>query len=203
MLAGELNLLDLSFPLTVRPSAPLCDDDLLRFSERNKPYKIERNKEGDLVIMTPIGGMGGTHEFHVTASFAAWVERDGTGIGFSPNTGFNLPDGSCLAPDAAWLSLPRWNALTPKQQAGYPPLCPEFVIEVRSQSDPRRTVEAKMATWIENGAQLAWLIDPIEATVSIYRPNEPTETLERPDLVAAHAPVAGFELRTTRLWPAH
>ena len=152
--------------------------------------------------MTPVGGIGGTHEFYVTASFATWVEQDGTGIGFSPNTGFNLPDGSCLAPDAAWIPLHRWDALTLRQREGFLPFCPDFLIEVRSRSDSRKILEAKMRQWIENGAQLAWLIDPIEATVSIYRPGEPTETLERPDTVAAHAPVAGFQLRTTRLWPA-
>lgn len=201
MRAGELDLLDLPLPLVLRPSARISDDDLMRFSEQNKPYRIERTKEGDILVMTPIGYIGGTHEIYVAGALLTWAEEDGQGSAVGPNVGFNLPDGSCLAPDAAWLSLDRVTALTPKQQAGYPPLCPDFVIEVRSQSDSRRIVEAKMQTWIDNGAHLAWLIDPIEANVSIYRPNEPTETLERPDIVAAHAPVAGFELRTTRLWP--
>ena len=201
MRAGELDLLDLPLPLILRPRAPICDDDLMRFSERNKPYRIERTKEGDILVMTPVGGKGSNHEMYVASMLFHWADEDGTGIAFSPNGGFNLPDGACLVPDAAWLSLPRWNALTPKQQVGFPPLCPDFLIEVRSQSDSRKVLEAKMQQWIENGAQLAWLIDAIDATVSIYRPNEPTETLERPDLVTAHPPVGGFELRTTRLWP--
>lgn len=201
MRPGELNLLDLPFPLVLRPSAPLCDDELIRFSEQNKPYKIERNKEGDLVIMTPVGFIGGTHEIYVAGALLLWAEEDGSGTALGANVGFNLPDGSCLAPDAAWIPLHRWHGLTRRQQEGFLPFCPDFLVEVRSKSDSRKVLEAKMQQWVENGAQLAWLIDPIEATVSIYRPNEPTETLERPDIIAAHAPVTGFELRTTRLWP--
>lgn len=198
----QINVADLPMPLTLRPATPLSDDDLMRFSEQNKPYKIERNKDGELTIMTPVGGIGGTHESYVSAMLFNWTEQEGTGIGFGPNAGFNLRDGSCLSPDGAWLSLTRWNALTPREQTGYPPLCPEFIIEIRSQSDSRRLVETKMQVWLDNGAQLAWLIDPIDINVTIYRPNQPVETLERPDLLLGHPPIGGFELRTTRLWPS-
>ena len=201
MRAGEIDLLDLPLPLILRPSSRVSDDDLIRFSVRNNLYKVERNTEGDLVVMTPVGGIGGTHELYVSASLAAWVEQDGTGIAFSPNTGFNLADGSCRAPDAAWVPFHRWDALTEQQRESFLPFCPDFLIEVRSHSDSRKYLEAKMQKWIDNGAQLAWLVDPIDANVLVYRPNQPTETLERPDVVIAHAPVRGFELRTTRLWP--
>ena len=197
-----INLADLPMPITLRPATPLSDDDLMRFSAQNKPYKIERNKDGELTIMTPVGGIGSTHELDVSFALKNWTIANGTGIAFSPSTGFNLPDGSCLSSAAAWLPLTRWNALTSKEQADSPPLCPEFLIEIRSQSDSRRLLEAKMQLWIDNGAQLAWLIDPIEANVAIYRPAEPTETLERPDLLLGHPPVAGFELHTTHLWLA-
>jgi Uma2 family endonuclease len=126
----------------------------------------------------------------------------GEGIVFSPSAGFKLADGSCLSPDASWVSSARWNALTPAQQAGYPPLCPDFLIEVRSQSDARSTVEAKMQLWMENGAKLAWLVDPIDGNMTIYRPGQAPETLERPEVVKADAPVEGFELRCMRLWPS-
>jgi Uma2 family endonuclease len=201
MRTGEIDLLGLQFPLVLRPSARVSDEDLIRFSEKNKPYKVERNREGDLILMTPVGGIGGTHEFYVASMLFAWIEQTGAGIGFGPNTGFNLADGSCLSPDTAWLALDRWNALTPQEQAGYPPLCPDFLIEVRPQSDSRRLVEAKMQAWMENGAKLAWLVDPIAGSVTIYRPGADAETLLRPDVVAAEQPVAGFELRCTRLWP--
>ena len=83
---------------------------------------------------------------------------------------------------------------------GYPPLCPDFAIEIRSKSDSRREVEAKMQTWLDNGAKLAWLVDPIAASLTIYRPGRAPETLERPEIVKGEAPVDGFELRCTRLW---
>lgn len=187
-------------PITLRPSAPVSDEELMRFSEQNKPYKIERNKEGDITVMTPVGGIGSTHERYIPRMLGNWTEADGTGIDFSPSVGFNLPDGSCLSPDASWMLLEHWNALTPKQQIGFPPVCPDFLIEVRPQSDPRRIVEAKMQTWLDNGAQLAWLIDPIDGRVTIYRPGQAPETLDRPEAVQGEGPVAGFELRCTRLW---
>ncbi len=202
MRLGQIDLLNLDMPLVLRPGARLSDEDLMRFSEQNKPYKIERNSEGDLTIMTPVGGIGGTHEKYVAGEFYIWTAQDGRGIDFSSNTGFNLPDGSCLSPDAAWLSLERWNALTLKQQTGFPPLCPDFLIEIRSQSDSRRLFETTMQLWLDNGAKLAWLVDPIEGDVTIYRPGAPSQTLVKPDLVQATSPVEGFALRTTRLWTA-
>ncbi len=201
MRARQIDLLDLEMPITLRPSARVSDDELMRFSARNKPYKIERNRDGDLTIMTPVGGIGGTHERYITRVFGNWAAQDGTGIDFGSNTGFNLPDGSCLSPDAAWLRLDRWTSLTVKEQEGFPPLCPDFIIEVRSKSDSRRMVEAKMQSWLDNGVQLAWLVDPIAKNISIYRPGQPTETLDRPEAVIADAPVAGFELICAPLWP--
>jgi len=200
MRAGQIDLLDLEMPIVLRPSAPVSDEELMRFSAHNNPWKIERNKEGELTIMTPVGGIGGIHEKYVTRMFGNWTAETGSGVDFSPNVGFRLPDGSCLSPDASWVALDRWNKLTRKQQKGFPPLCPDFLIEVRSETDSRRVVEAKMESWMENGAQLAWLIDPIAKTVSIYRPGESIETLDQPDIVRASAPVAGFELVCAPLW---
>jgi Uma2 family endonuclease len=197
-----LDLSSLAPPVLIRPAVPLTDEELIHFSEVNKPYRFERNKYGEIVMMTPIGGIGGTNEMRVSGALANWTDETGTGVSFSPNTGFNLPDGSCLSPDAAWVSLARWNALTPEEQASFPPLCPEFLIEVRSRSDSRRMVEEKMHLWLDNGARLAWLVDPIDANVTIYVPGEAVRKLERPELVEAGEPVAGFVLRAERLWPA-
>jgi Uma2 family endonuclease len=201
MRTGQIDLLDLQLPLTLKPSAGFSDEQLMRFSEQNRPYRIEKSKKGDIIIMTPVGGIGGSNEMYVSFAVMGWAEADATGIAFSPSVGFNLPDGSCLSPDAAWLPLERWNALTPEQQAGFPPLCPDFVIEVRSHSDSRRMVEAKMQAWMENGAKLSWLVDPINASVTVYRPGDPPQTLDRPSSVIATSPVDGFELQCNRLWP--
>ena len=200
MPAGQIDLLDLELPITLKPSARVSDEELMRFSAQNQPFKIERNKEGDLTIMTPVGGIGSTHEQYITRVLGNWTELNGTGIDFSPSAGFNLPDGSCLQPDASWMTLERWNSLTLKQQTGFPPLCPDFIVEVRSHSDSRRVLEDKMQTWLDNGAKLAWLVDPIAASVTIYRPSRAPETLDRPEIVVGEGAVAGFELPCTRLW---
>jgi Uma2 family endonuclease len=173
----------------------------MRFSEENKPYKIERSKSGEITIMTPVGGTGSAHEEYVSGEFYIWTKQNGTGKSFSPSGGFNLPDGSCLSPDVAWMPLWRWNSLTVQQQTGFPPLCPEFLIEVRSQSDPRKMVEAKMQLWLDNGARLAWLVDPIDEKITVYRPGREPETLDRPSSVTATAPVEGFVLDCGPLWP--
>jgi Uma2 family endonuclease len=196
----SLNLTSLVLPISLRPNAPVSDEDLMRFSEQNKPFKIERNKEGELIVMTPVGFIGGTHEGYVAAALLLWAEQDGRGTAVPANVGFKLPDGSCLAPDGAWVAQTRLDALTPEQKAGYPPLCPDFIIEVRSQSDSRSSVEAKMQLWLENGAQLAWLVDPIDANVTIYSPGHAAELLARPEVVLGTGPITGFELRCSRLW---
>jgi Uma2 family endonuclease len=200
MRAGQIDLNNLELPLTLRPNSPVSDEDLIRFSEQNRPYKIERNKDGEITIMTPVNYRGGKHEGYVAAALLLWAEEDGRGSAVPANVGFNLPDGSCLAPDAAWLLKEREEALTPEQQDSFPPVCPDFLIEIRSKSDPRRAVENKMQTWLDNGAKLAWLIDPIDGNITIYRPGHTPETLNRPEVVVATDPVDGFELRCTRLW---
>lgn len=199
---NHIDLLDLPLPLSLRPSGPVTDDQLIRFSDKNKPYRFERSKDGEITVMTPVGGIGGTHEIFVASMLFSWAEEDGKGIGFASNTGFNLPDGSCLSPDAAWLARWRWDKLTLAEQMSFPPLCPDFIIEIRSRSDSRRLLEAKMQLWLDNGAQLAWLIDPVDGNVVIYRPDQALETLVKPELVEASGPVSGFVLRTSRLWVA-
>ncbi len=196
----NLRFSDDVLPITFRPSLPLSDEDLMRLSRENKPYKIERTHRGELTVMTPVGGIGSTHEVFVASALYNWNETVRTGVAFGSNAGFNLPDGSCLSPDAAWLALPRWLALTPEQQAGYPPLCPDFIIEIRSRTDPRRLLETKMQLWLSNGAQLAWLLDPIDQTATIYTPNAPPQTLTTPTHLTATSPIAGFTLPLARLW---
>ncbi len=129
MRVGQIDLGDLALPLTLRPSEPISDEELLRFSEQNRPYKIERNQEGEITIMTPANYRGSKHEGYVAASLLLWAEEDGRGSAVPANAGFNLPDGSCLAPDSAWIAKEREDALTPAQQESFPPLCPDFIID--------------------------------------------------------------------------
>ncbi|SNS30982.1 Endonuclease, Uma2 family (restriction endonuclease fold) [Granulicella rosea] len=196
----SLNLTSLVPPISLRPSATLTDDELMRFSADNKPYKIERDRNGEITIMTPVGFTGGTHELYVASELLQWAERDGRGVAAGPNAGFSLPDGSCLAPDAAWVARSRLDLLSAEEQAGFLPLCPEFIIEVRSRTDPRRLLEAKMQLWLDNGAELAWLVDPIDGNISVYSAGSAVRTFDRPDVVKGTGSVAGFELHCTRLW---
>ena len=199
MRVGQIDLADLEMPLTLRPGGPVSDELLMRLSEQNKPYKLERNKEGEIIV-TPVNYRGGKQEGYVAAALLFWAEEDGRGSALPANVGFKLPDGSCLAPDAAWVTRERESTLTPEQMDSFPPICPDFVVEVRSKTDSRRAVETKMQLWLDNGAQLAWLVDPIDANVTIYRPNQSPETLDHPEIVRGDGPIAGFELRCTRLW---
>ena len=175
------------------------DAELLEFSTRNPLYRIERNARGEMEIMTPVGGDRSRWEVLVIAELTRWTEEHG-GVCFSSSVGFSLPDGSMLSPDAAWVSEARWNALTDSQRRSFPPLCPDFLIEVLSASDSRRVVEAKMRAWMANGTQLAWLIDPRAGRIAVYRPGREPEILDRPESVEADKPVESFRLRTSRFW---
>ena len=196
----EWSLTGLPLPIVLRPPSPLTDDELIAFSRKNKPYRIEKNKEGELVVMTPVGKEGGKRELRVAAQLMRWADEDGTGEANGPNAGWNLADGSTLSPDASWTRSERVRAFSNDQQERFLPICPDFVIEVRSLSDSGPILRAKMQAWIANGAQLAWMIDPYAATVTIYRPGREPEMLQRPDSVEAEAPVAGFRLTTSNLW---
>jgi Uma2 family endonuclease len=192
-------LIGLPMPLTLRPQIPLSDDDLIAISHKNRPYRIERNAHGELEIMSPVGMQSGHWEAYIVAQLCQWAEENG-GIAFSSDAGFTLRDTSVRSPDAAWVSDAHWNALSADEQRRFGATCPEFLIELLSESDSRPKLEAKMEQWIANGAQVAWLVDPYSATVSIYRPDAELEVIDRPDIVEADGPVAGFRLATGKLW---
>ena len=195
----RLSLAGLPVPLTIRLVQPMSDDELIAFSHRNRPYRIERNARGELEIMSPVDTKGGHREMFVGAKLFDWAEVHG-GIVVSSNAGFTLIDSSVRSPDASWLSEVRWNALTDAEQRGFAPVCPEFLVEILSESDSRERLQAKMEMWITNGAQLAWMIDPFAADVTIYGPGIVPRSMNHPDWVEANSVVPGFCLQTSRLW---
>ncbi len=196
----DWSLTGLPLPIVLRPPSPLTDDEILELSRKNRAMRIERNAQGEITVMTPVGGEGGNWEATVIRKLGSWADEDDRGLVFSSNAGFALPDGSMLSPDASWVAFSRWEALTPEQRRKYPPLCPDFVIEILSSTDSLRMLEAKMETWMTNGAKLAWMLDPYAGTLTIYRPEQEPETLIRPEFVEGEAPVAGFRLTTAKLW---
>jgi Uma2 family endonuclease len=192
-------LIGLPMPLTLRPPVPLTDEQILSISRLNRPYRIELNEDGELEIMSPLGFEGGQRELFVARMLGNWAEVNG-GVCVSSNAGFRLPAGAVRGPDASWTSEASLSRLSDKERRGFAPLCPAFLVEIHSESDSRRVLEAKMPMWIDKGAQLAWMIDPFAATVSIYKPGRAPEVLERPEWVEAGEPVAGFRLETAKLW---
>lgn len=175
------------------------DDEFFEFCMRHKDLRIERTSEGDLDIMTPTGGTTGRRNFSLTSLFGIWVEQDGTGVGFDSSTNFRLPNGAVRSPNASWVRGERWNALTSDEQEVFPPLCPDFVIELRSQTDSLAALKRKMEEYIANDAQLGWLIDPKSRCVFIYRPGQSVERLDNPQTLAGDPLLPGFVLNVTRL----
>jgi Uma2 family endonuclease len=189
-----------AMPVRISFERPLSDDALMRFSAANEWLRVERDANGELIVMSPVGSEGSAKELDVAVELALWARRDVRGKAFGSTAGFTMPDTSVRAADAAWVSFVRWNALTREEQQGYAPICPEFVIEVRSKSDRLKTLQAKMEMWIANGAKVAWLIDPSRRVVEVYRPDDSPEVLHEPSSVQGTGPVAGFELVMARVW---
>ncbi|OAB63454.1 hypothetical protein AY599_17250 [Leptolyngbya valderiana BDU 20041] len=167
----------------------------------NRDLRLERTAKGELIVMPPAGGESSQRNFSLTAQLGIWVEahRD-LGEGFDSSGGFILPNGAIRSPDAAWVSRSRWDALTSEQRRGFPPLCPDFVIELRSGSDRLPPLQAKMQEYLDNGTGLGWLIDPQRQQVEIYRDGGEVEVLERPLELSGEGVLPEFRLNLQRIW---
>lgn len=175
-------------------------DDFFQFCRDNADYRIERTRKGELVVMPPTGGDTGVSNFELTGVFREWVKKDQGGKGFDSSTGFHLPDGADRSPDLAWVKLERWQSLTPEQRGKFPPLCPDFVVEIRSKSDSLRDLQDKLEEYLENGVQLGWLLDPQERKVYVYRPAQSVECLEDPATLSGEPLLKGFVLTLAEIW---
>ena len=191
-----------STPLTVNfPSlVQMTNEQFYEFCQANGDLRIERTANGEVIIMPPAFSDTGNRNFNIAAQLGYWTEQDGTGIGFDSSTGFTLPNGAMRSPDASWIELERWNALTDAQKASFAPICPSFVIELRSLSDRLIKLQDKMQEYIDNGASLGWLIDRQNRKVYIYRTNREVEILENPETVTANPELPGFVLRMAKIW---
>jgi Uma2 family endonuclease len=189
-------------PLILRlaPVVDMSDRQFFDLCQLNRDLRLERTRQGDLVIMPPTGGETGRTNFNLTVFFGRWVHTNGSGVGFDSSTAFTLPKGAKRSPDLAWVKRERWEALTAEQRRGFPPLCPDFVLELRSPSDALEYVQSKMQEYLENGAQLGWLIDPLERKVYIYRPQAPVECLDNPQAISGEPVLPGFVLELGRVW---
>lgn len=194
------SITEVPLPLVLRPPMPMTDDELLRFCEVNQNYRIEREPDGEILVMTPANGETSQKNAYIVLELGLWSRSSDSGVFFGPDGGFILPDGSMRSPDAAWLSKERWQALSREQRRKFLPVCPEFVIELRSPSDSIAELREKMQRWIANGAQLAWLIDPEQKVAVVYRPGDEPETLQKPDWLDGEGITAGFRLDLQPVW---
>ncbi|MBD2508314.1 Uma2 family endonuclease [Nostoc muscorum FACHB-395] len=191
-----------STPLTVNfPSlVQMTNEQFYEFCQANGDLRIERTANGEVIIMPPAFSDTGNRNFNIAAQLGYWTEQDGSGIGFDSSAGFTLPNGAMRSPDASWIELERWNALTDAQKASFAPICPDFVIELRSSSDRLIKLQEKMQEYIDNGTSLGWLIDRQNRKVYIYRPNREVEILDNPEAVTGNPELPGFILRMTKIW---
>jgi Uma2 family endonuclease len=196
----NFELAESELPMRIRLERPMTDERLMRFAAEIEPLRVERDANGELIVMSPTGLEGSGQNSEVNADLTLWARQDGRGKVFDSNGGFTLPDGSMRIPDAAWLSWQRWNALPRSEQKKFGRVVPEFVIELRSETDRLSDLQAKMGIWIANGVEVAWLIDPQEKAVTIYRPGDEPEHLAHPTSVQGTGPIAGFELVMARIW---
>jgi Uma2 family endonuclease len=142
------------------PRAPLTDRLFLRLCRANPDLRLERTATGELIIMPPAGSGSGGRNLKVAQQLANWVDASGQGVAFDSSAGFTLPNGAIRSPDASWVARDRWDALTPDEQEGFAPLCPDFVVELRSPTDRLPDLRDKMREYRAQGARLGWLIDP-------------------------------------------
>jgi Uma2 family endonuclease len=191
-----------SIPLTVNlPAiAQMTLAQFYEFCQANRDLRIERTAAGEVVIMPPAFSDTGNRNLKISQQLANWADQDGTGESFDSSSGFTLPNGATRSPDAAWVKLERWNALTADQKASFAPLCPDFVIELRSSSDRLSNLQDKMQEYMANGTSLGMLIDRKHRTVHIYRPNQEPEILDNPETVSGEPELPGFALRMAKIW---
>ncbi len=200
MITTTLSTQNIPLVLQLSPAIQMTDEQFFALCQLNRDYRMERNPKGELIIMPPTGSQTGNRNFKLIQQLANWTDQDGTGIGFDSSTGFKLPNGADRSPDAAWMTLEKWNSLTEDQKIRFAPICPDFVVEMRSPSDQLQSLQDKLEEYINNGVKLGWLIDRKNRQVYIYRPQTEVECLENPITVSGKPILSGFQLRMDKIW---
>ncbi|MBE9199052.1 MULTISPECIES: Uma2 family endonuclease [unclassified Nodularia (in: cyanobacteria)] len=170
------------------------DDEFAQVVAANKDLRLELSAEGELVIMSPTGGETGNRNFDLLGQVWFWNRQYNLGKAFDSSTGFKLPNGATRSPDAAWIRMEKWDSLTPQQRKKFLPLCPDFAVELVSETDDVADTQAKMREYLANGLQLGWLINPHDQQVEIYRPHQPPEILQSPTSLSGEDVLPDFTL---------
>ena len=186
--------------IKLHPMMVMTDDQFFEFCQVNSDYQFERTVKGELVVMAPTGSESGKRNASLTVQVGVWAEQDGTGLIFDSSTGFTLPNGAIRSPDLAWIQTARWQAIPLEQRRKFAPICPDFVVELRSETDDVTMLKAKMQEYLDNGASLGWLIDPIERQVYLYQPMIAVQQINQPERLSGDPTLPGFELDLRKIW---
>lgn len=181
-------------PVKIPSSLKVTNEQFWQLVKANPDLRLERTAAGELIAMAPTGSEGGSYNAELGADFVMWNRQTRLGKVFDSSTGFTLPNGAIRGPDVAWVPQSRWDALTPEQRKGFAPLCPDFVLELASETDDIRDLRDKMTEYLDNGSRLGWLIDPRTHLVEIYRPDQPVEVLSAPSTLSGEDVLPGFTL---------
>lgn len=184
----------ITLPPTLELMIDLTDDQFFELCQKNRDYRFERTANGELIIMPPTGSYMGNHNARLTQRLMNWADTNELGIAFDSSTGFKLPNGANRSPDASWIKIERWNALTAEQQGKFAPICPDFVVELLSPADSLPTTQKKMQEYIDNGAKLGWLLNRKNQQVEIYRPDQSVEIRQSPTSLSGEDVLPGFIL---------
>ncbi|MEG4249136.1 Uma2 family endonuclease [Microcoleus sp. AT3-A2] len=185
----------LTLPLKVNlDRVQFTDEQFYQLCLSNPELTIERDAEGRLIVMSPVGGDSGSREMDLGGEVYIWNRQTQLGKVFSSSTLFKLPGGGSRSPDVAWVELSRWEALTPEQRQKFPPIAPDFVIELRSRSDNLQTLQDKMLEYLQSGVRLGWLFNPQNQQVEIYRQGQTKEVRSLPTQLSGEDVLPGFVL---------
>lgn len=186
-------------PITLNlKTVHLTDEQFHQLCQSNEQYQLEQTAQGELLIMPPVGSIGGNREADLIGFLWQWNRQNQLGKVFSSSTIFTLPQGGKRSPDVAWIANERWEALSLEEQEQFAPICPDFVIELRSRSDALSQLQGKMQEYLNSGLKLGWLIDPQNQQVEIYRQNQEVEILSLPTTLSGESILPGFSLELPR-----
>lgn len=189
-----------AFVLNNPETASITDEQFYQICAANRDLRLERTAKGDLIIMPPTGGETGRRNSDINFELNLWNRQTQLGVVFDSSTCFKLPNGADYSPDAAWIPLTKWEALTPKEREKFPPICPDFVVELRSPSDSLKLLQAKMQEYMDNGTRLGWLINPKNCQAEIYRHGQDKQTLDDPPTLSGEEVLPGFVLNLSFIW---
>jgi Uma2 family endonuclease len=181
-------------------SLSLTDEQFDQLCRDNRDLRFELTAQGELIIMPPTGSLTGWRNAKINHRLTTWAEIDGTGLTFDSSTGFTLPNGAKRSPDAAWISFARWNALGEQDRDRMAHICPDFIVELRSPTDVLSALQDKMAEYLDNGARLGWLLDPMTKRVYIYVPGQPAKQLDDPEAISGEPVLPGFAVCLRDIW---